>query len=56
MLNPVTPVITTFRYAVFGFGYFQPGYYLLSWVMTLLIFFIGLVLFHRIERTFMDTI
>ena len=56
MLNPVTPVITTFRYAVFGFGYFQTGYYLLSWGMTLLIFFIGLVLFHRIERTFMDTI
>ena len=56
MLNPVTPVITSFRYAVFGFGYFQPGYYLLSWGMTLLIFFIGLVLFHRIERTFMDTI
>ena len=56
MLNPVTPIITTFRYAVLGFGYFQPGYYLLSWGMTLLIFFIGLVLFHRIERTFMDTI
>ena len=56
MLNPVTPIITTFRYAVLGFGYFQPGYDLLSWGMTLLIFFIGLVLFHRIERTFMDTI
>ena len=56
MLNPVTPIITTFRTAVLGFGYFQLGYYLISWGMTLLIFFIGLVLFHRIERTFMDTI
>ena len=56
MLNPVTPVITTFRRAVFGFGYFHAGYYLISWGITLLIFFIGVVLFNRAERTFMDTI
>ena len=56
MLNPVTPVITTFRYAVFGFGYFNLWYYILSVVMSLIVFLIGLVLFSRIERTFMDTI
>lgn len=56
MLNPVTNIMTTFRYAVFGFGYFHIGYYLISWVVSLLLFFIGLILFSRIERTFMDTI
>lgn len=56
MVNPVTPIITTFRYALFGFGYFNIGYYLLSWVMSLMLFLIGLILFSRIERTFMDTI
>lgn len=56
MLNPLTPIITTFRYAVFGFGYFNLVQYLISWAMSLAIFFIGLVLFSRIERTFMDTI
>ena len=56
MLNPVTPIITTFRYAIFGFGYFNIAYYMIGWVITLLLFFIGLVLFSRIERTFMDTI
>ena len=56
MLNPVTPIITTFRYAVFGFGYFNMGYYIVSWLFSLIIFFVGLVLFSRIERTFMDTI
>lgn len=56
MLNPVTPIITTFRYAVFGFGYFDLTYYLISWAISLGLFFIGLVLFSRIERTFMDTI
>lgn len=56
MLNPVTPIITTFRYAVFGFGYFDLWYYLQSWGISLLVFVIGLILFSRIERTFMDTI
>lgn len=56
LLNPVTPIITTFRYALFGFGYFDLWYYLISWGVTLLIFFVGLILFSRIERTFMDTI
>lgn len=56
MLNPITPIITTFRYAVFGFGYFNMFYYSISWLISILIFVIGLILFSRIERTFMDTI
>ena len=56
MLNPITPIITTFRTSVFGFGYFDIVYYLISWAVSLLIFFIGLILFSRIERTFMDTV
>ena len=56
MLNPATPIVTTFRYAMFGFGYFDLTYYLISWGVSLLVFFIGLILFSRIERTFMDTI
>lgn len=56
MLNPVTPIITTFRYSVFGFGYFNLGSYLFSWAISIAVFFIGLILFSRIERTFMDTI
>ena len=56
MLNPVVPVLTNMRYAVFGFGSFDLHYYLISWGVSILVFFIGLVLFSRIERTFMDTI
>lgn len=56
MLNPITPIITTFRYSVLGFGYFNLTYCLVSWCITLVLFFIGLILFSRIERTFMDTI
>lgn len=56
MLNPVTSIIVVFRYAVFGTGYFNAGYYVLSWVITIIVFFIGVILFNRIERTFMDTV
>ena len=54
--NPFSSVVTSFRYFAFGFGYFDWTHYLFSWGVTLLLFFIGLVLFSRIERTFMDTI
>lgn len=56
MLNPVTPIVTTFRYAIFGFGHFDLTYYLISWAVSIVVFFVGLILFSRIERTFMDTI
>lgn len=56
MCNPITPIITTFRYAVFGFGFFDLGYYLIGWTVSILIFILGVVLFNKVERTFMDTI
>lgn len=56
LINPVTPILTAFRYALFGFGYFSFLYYALSWLISITVFFIGLILFSRIERTFMDTI
>ncbi len=56
MLNPVTPIITTMRYAFFGSGYFNLTYYLISVVVTVLLFFIGMTMFNKIERTFADTV
>lgn len=56
MLNPMTSVIVTFRYAFFGIGYFNIPYYLMSWCLTVAVLFISILLFNRVERTFMDTI
>lgn len=55
-VNPLTPIVTTFRYAVFGFGYFNYVPYLVGWGVTILVFFIGLLLFSKTEKNFMDTI
>ena len=55
-INPLTPIITTFRLSVFGFGYFEWISYVCSWGITLALFFIGLLLFNKTEKNFMDTI
>lgn len=56
MLNPMTPVINTFRKAFLGIGSFDWIHYLISWVVTLVVLFIGILLFNRVEKTFMDTV
>ena len=56
MLNPMTPIINIFRYAFLGIGTFEVSYYLISWAVTLMILFIGIVLFNHVEKTFMDTV
>ena len=56
MLNPMTSVINIFRKAFLGLGDFEPGYCLLSLGITLLILVVGIILFNRVEKTFMDTV
>lgn len=56
MLNPVTPIITTMRLAFLGTGYFSWLYYGISLMITVAVFLLGIVMFNRIERTFMDTV
>ena len=56
MINPVTMPVEMFRYAVLGSGAVEPLFWLLSWVVTVLIAMVGILLFNNIEKTFMDTV
>lgn len=56
MSNPVTPIVNIFRYAFLGIGQIDWFYYGISWIVTLVVLFIGIVLFSRVEKTFMDTV
>ena len=56
MLNPVTSIINIFRYGFLGIGQIEWLYYFIGWVFTLIVLFIGIVMFNRVEKTFMDTI
>jgi len=56
MLNPMTPIINTMRYAFLGVGEFDLFYYLISWAITLVVLFVGILMYNKVERTFADTI
>ena len=56
MLNPMVSVIEVFRYAFLGKGVVNPAYITISWAVTLLVLFGGIILFSRIEKSFMDTV
>ncbi|HEY9153828.1 MAG TPA: ABC transporter permease [Opitutaceae bacterium] len=56
VLNPMTMVVEAFRYGLMGHGTFNPIYYGISFAASFIIFMIGLMLFQRSARTFVDTV
>lgn len=56
MLNPMAPIVETFRHGMLGAGTFDPAALLLSAATITVTLLIGISLFNRIERTFMDTV
>ncbi len=54
--NPLTPIVESFRYALFGTGILDVTGLLYSSVFIAIILFLGMVIFSKVERTFMDTV
>lgn len=55
-LNPMTPIIELFRFAMLGSGSVQAMMLLYSSVFIVFLLGLGLVLFNRAQRTFIDTV
>jgi homopolymeric O-antigen transport system permease protein len=55
-LNPMVAVVECFRLIFLGTSAISLTQVLTSWAVTMTILFFGIVLFSRIERSFMDTI
>jgi lipopolysaccharide transport system permease protein len=55
-LNPMTTVIEMFRYALIGKGTFTSESVFFSVVVTLFITIIGIIIFNKTEKSFVDTI
>jgi len=55
-LNPVAPIVEAFKYGIIGAGEFNPGRLMYSLVFTVILLFIGVILFNRTEQNFMDTV
>lgn len=56
MMNPVTAPIELFRYAVLGVGIIDMGSLTVSWIITIIVINVGVVIFNKVEKTFMDTV
>lgn len=56
MINPMTSVIETFKYALLGNGSFSWGMLAYSGIFTISLLTIGVLLFNKIEQRFIDTI
>jgi lipopolysaccharide transport system permease protein len=54
--NPLTSVVEAFRFAYLGSGSIQPLNLLYSLAFTVVALLIGVLLFNRVEATFMDTV
>ena len=55
-VNPVTPIIETFRAGFLGAGetsWLRLGY---SFTFMFIVLFIGVIIFNRVEKTFIDTV
>lgn len=56
VLNPVTSVLETFKYATCGNGVFEWTYLVYSFCFSVFILLVGMMFFNRIEKSFMDTV
>jgi lipopolysaccharide transport system permease protein len=54
--NPMTPIIETFRYGFLGNGSFSWESLSYCAGFTLLITFIGIIIFNKVEKNFVDTV
>lgn len=56
LLNPVTSLAEAFRYILLGQGVVTAGGLAWSFAFTVVVLLLGIMLFNRVEKTFMDTV
>ncbi len=56
LANPLSGIVETFRYGWLGSGTFSWGALEYSFVFMFVLLFIGVLIFNKVERTFMDTV
>ena len=54
--NPMTPIIEGFRHAFIGQGSFQISMFLVSLSITIATFLVGILIFNKVEKSFIDTV
>lgn len=55
-LNPMTAIIETFRYGLLGSGTFSWAMFATSFIITIIVAFLGVIIFNKVEKNFIDTV
>ena len=56
VLNPMTAPVETIKYMFLGQGVVVPGYWAVSVGMTASLLLSGVLVFNKVEKTFVDTV
>ncbi|MBQ4478005.1 MAG: ABC transporter permease [Bacteroidales bacterium] len=56
LLNPVTSIIEAFKYGAMGVGALSWGWLAYSFAFMVVLMFVGIVVFNKVEKSFMDTV
>lgn len=56
MMNPMAPILECWRNSMTGSGEYCWKYWGISWIVSFIVLLIGVLLFSRVEKTFMDTV
>jgi len=56
VLNPVTAIIETFKYGMMGVGTFSWGHLAYSFGFMCILLALGIIVFNKVQRSFMDTV
>jgi lipopolysaccharide transport system permease protein len=56
LVNPMTSIVEAFRFGFLGAGSFYPWDLAYSFGVMLIVLFLGVLLFNRVDATFMDTV
>ncbi len=56
LANPLTSIVETFRYAMLGAGTMNWYYLLYSFGFMITVLLVGVLLFNKVEQSFMDTV
>jgi lipopolysaccharide transport system permease protein len=56
LANPITPLVEIFRYSMLGVGTFDAWHLGYSVAFTFITLFIGVLIFNKVEKSFMDVV
>lgn len=56
LLNPITSIIEAFKYGALGVGSFEWSYLAYSFCFMIVLIALGIAVFNKVQRSFMDTV